>query len=66
MTFRYLLIDELTGEVSGTNSTAIAMQASAESSGFGYVIDTEQHCIMFDGQQFPIEIQTAYSEDALG
>lgn len=65
MTFRYLLIDE-TGEVSGTDSTAIALEASAESSGFDHVIDTEQDCTMFAGQQFPIEMQTAYSEDAVG
>ena len=65
MKFRYLLIDEV-GEVSGTNSTVVAMQASQEASGFDNVIDTEQDCTMFAGSQFPIEQQTAYNEAAIG
>lgn len=66
MKFRYLLVDEV-GDVTGTNSREVAMQAASRDIDTGYqsVVDIEAGAELMGTETYPIQQQTAYNEEAL-
>ena len=66
MKYRYLLVDD-SGDVTGTNSREVAMQAadSQIDTGYASIIDTEAGVELIGTVTYSIQQQTEYNEEAL-